>query len=129
MSDSNGFPRGWKFHSDSGDADGEIFLGRFTGVIEQGETKDYGAKPVARFIHEETGEERSIWLFTQVILDKMVKLAPETGELVEIKYLGKKKSKSSTRTYANYSVTAPEREVKNMSWAELGTPEYEDEDE
>lgn len=63
MSDSD-YPAAWKFHSDNGECDGPVFVGRFTGVIEVG-TTSYGESPVARFIHEETGEEKSIWLFVQ----------------------------------------------------------------
>lgn len=128
MTDSTGFPRSWKFHSTDGDADGATFLGRFTGVIEQGETRDYGAKPVARFVHEETGEEISIWLFHQALLDRLAKLAPEKDELVQIDYLGKVKSKTSTRSYQNFRVTAPERPVQTLSWGALAATEDEEDD-
>lgn len=130
MSDS-GYPRAWKFHSDdaSKPADGPVFEGRFTGVIEEGQTQDYGAKPVARFIQEGTGEEISIWLFAQALLDRMAKLAPEKDELVRIEYLGKKKSTKSTRSYQNFKVTAPERPQANLSWASLGAPVEEEDDE
>lgn len=130
MSDT-GYPRPWKFHSDdpSVPVDGPVFRGRFTGVIEQGETKDYGAKPVARFIEEDTDEEISIWLFAQALLDRMAKLAPEKDELVVIEYLGKKKSKTSTRSYQNFRVTAPERPQVSLSWASLGANDLEEDDE
>lgn len=130
MAENNGFPRAWRFHSDDASvpADGEVFLGRFTGVIEQGETRDYGSKPVARFLHEETGEEISIWLFQQALLDRMAKLAPEKDELVKVEYLGKVKSKTSSRSYRNFRVTAPERPVQTMTWGALAATE-EDEEE
>lgn len=130
MADNSGYPRPWKFHSDDPDspADGTTFVGRFTGVIEAGETRDYGSKPVARFIQEDTGEEISIWLFAQALLDRMSKLAPEKDELVQIEYLGKKKSKTSTRSYQNFRVTAPERPVQTMTWGALAASEDEDEE-
>lgn len=131
MAENADFPRPWRFHSDdaSSPADGATFLGRFTGVIEEGLTRDYGAKPVARFVEEGTGEEISIWLFAQALLDRMVKLAPEKDELVEIKYLGKKKSKTSTRSYQNFQVTAPERQKADLSWASLGASDVEEDEE
>lgn len=120
MSDNTGFPRAWRFYSDSGDADGAVFEGRFTGVIELGSTKDYGDKPVARFTHEGSGEEISIWLFQQALQDRLAKIAPKEGELVRIEHLGKKKSTTSSRSYQAFRVTAPERPVVALSWAELG---------
>lgn len=127
MSDSVDFPRAWKFHSDEGDADGAVFLGRFTGVIEAGETA-YGTKPVARFVEEETGEEISIWLFNQALLDQLSKLAPEKDELVKIEWHGKKTSKTSGRKYQSFKASAPERPVQALSWAALGAVEEEEEE-
>lgn len=131
MAESTGYPRPWKFHSDdpSVPADGPVFEGRFTGVIEAGETRDYGAKPVARFIQEDSGEEISIWLFAQALLDRMSKLAPEKDELVRIEYLGKKKSKTSTRSYQNFRVTAPERPTVGLTWGALAANDVEEDDE
>lgn len=128
MSDSVDFPRAWKFHSDEGDADGAVFVGRFTGIIEAGETA-YGTKPVARFVEEETGEEISIWLFNQALLDQLSKLAPEKDELVKIEWHGKKTSKTSGRKYQSFKASAPERPVQALSWAALGAPEEEEEDD
>lgn len=127
MSDSVDFPRAWKFHSDEGDADGAVFLGRFTGVLEQGETS-YGAKPVARFVEEESGEEVSIWLFNQSLLDQLSKLAPEVDELVKIEWHGKKRSKSTGRNYQSFKATAPERQVQALSWGSLAVVDEETED-
>jgi hypothetical protein len=125
-----GFPRPWKFHSDdpSAPADGASFRGRFTGVIEAGETS-YGSKPVARFIEEDSGEEISIWLFNQALLDQLSKLAPEKGELVVIDYHGKKKSKTSSHSYQSFKATAPERPVQALSWGSLAVTEEEDEED
>lgn len=130
MSDEAAFPRDWRFASDDPNrpADGATFLGRFTGVIEVGQSA-YGEKPVARFIEESTGEERSIWLFQQALLDQLSKIAPEKGELVEINYLGKQKSKTSKYSYQRFKVTAPERPAVALTWAALGTPEEEVEEE
>jgi hypothetical protein len=127
MSDSVDFPRAWRFHSDDGDADGATFEGRFTGIIEQGETS-YGTKPVARFVEEATGEEVSIWLFNQSLLDQLSKLSPEKDELVKIDWYGKKTSKTTGRKYQSFKATAPERPVVQLSWAALGTVEEEEED-
>lgn len=128
MSDSVDFPRAWRFHSDEGDADGATFLGRFTGVIESGETA-YGTKPVARFVGEASGEEISIWLFNQALLDQLSKLAPEKNELVKIDYHGRKTSKTSGRKYQSFKASAPERPVQVLSWAALGAVEEEEDDE
>ena len=128
MSDSVDFPRPWKFHSDEGDADGATFLGRFTGLIESGETA-YGTKPVARFVHEESGEEVSIWLFNQSLLDQLSKLEPEKDELVKIDYHGRKTSKTSGRKYQSFKASAPDRPVQQLTWASLGTHEEETEEE
>lgn len=126
MSESVDFPRAWKFHSDEGDADGAVFVGRFTGIIEAGETA-YGTKPVARFVEEASGEEVSIWLFNQSLLDQLSRLAPEKDELVEIAWHGKKTSKTTGRKYQSFKASAPERQAVALSWASLGTPEEEEE--
>lgn len=122
------FPKAWVFKSDDGTADGPVFLGRFTGVIEQGETS-YGPAPVARFIHEATGEERSIWLFNQSLKDQLSKLRPDKDELVQIEYLGKKKSKTSKFSYQSFKATAPERPVVQLTWGDLTVADEEPEDE
>lgn len=127
MADSVEYPRAWVFHSDEGKADGASFVGRFTGAIEAGETS-YGTKPVARFVHEETGEEFSIWLFNQALLDQLAKLAPEAGELVKIDYHGRKTSKTSGRRYQSFKASAPERPTAALSWAALGAVEEEDDE-
>jgi len=119
MSESADYPRTWYFHKDDGTADGPVFLGRFTGVIETGETA-YGPKPVARFVHEDSGEEVSIWLMNQSLLDQVKKLRPEKDELVEITWLGKKKSKTSKFSYQAFKATAPERPVVPLTWDSLG---------
>ena len=126
MSNSD-YPRAWRFHSDNDDADGPVFRGRFTGVIEMGQTQSYGDKPVARFIQEETGEEVSIWLFHKALTEKLSKLRPEKDELIEITWKGKKKSKGG-HPYHVFSVTAPERPVVAVSWDDLGTPDEEEEE-
>lgn len=128
MSDSVEFPAPWRFKSDDGDADGTVFLGRFTGVIEQGETS-YGPSPVARFIHEETGQEYSVWLFNQSLRDQLSKLRPEKDELVKIEYLGKKKSKTSKFSYQSFRASAPERPVVALTWESLGVVEEEEDDD
>lgn len=129
MSDLVEYPKSWRFHADDGTADGAVFTGRFTGVIEQGESS-YGPKPIARFIEEVSGEERSIWLFQQSLLDQLTKLAPEKGELVEISWHGKKKSKSSKYSYHSFKAVAPERPVIQLSWGDLATaPDEDDEPE
>lgn len=129
MADSVDFPRPWKFHSDDPavPADGPSFRGRFTGVIEAGETS-YGPKPVARFVEEDSGEEISIWLFNQALLDQLSKLAPEKDELVVIDYHGKKTSKTSGRKYQSFKATAPERPVQALSWGALAVTEEDEED-
>lgn len=129
MSDTVDFPRPWKFHSDdpASPADGATFRGRFTGVIEAGETA-YGSKPVARFIEEETGEEISIWLFNQALLDQLSRLAPEKDELVQVDYHGRKTSKTSGRKYQSFKASAPERPVQALSWGSLAVNEEEDDE-
>lgn len=127
MSESTDFPRAWRFHSDEGDADGPVFEGRFTGVIEMGLTQSYGEKPVARFIEEGSGEEVSIWLFAYSLQDQLKKLKPEKDELVRIEWRGKKKAKTPPyRNYHAFKATAPERPVKEVSWADLGSADDEE---
>lgn len=127
MSDSVDFPRAWRFHSDAGDADGPVFEGRFTGVIESA-TTSYGDKPVARFVEESTGEEVSIWLFNQSLLDQLTKAAPAVDELTRIEWHGKKKSKSTGRPYQSFKVTCPDRPQVALSWANLAINDEEEED-
>jgi len=122
------FPRSWRFHSDEGDADGAVFQGRFTGIIEMAETA-YGSKPVAQFVEEATGDTVSIWLFNQSLQDQLSKVAPEANELVKIEWHGKKTSKSSGRKYQSFKASAPERPILAVSWASLGTPEDEADEE
>lgn len=126
----NGYPRSWRFHTDdpSKPADGDTFRGRFTGVIELAPSQN-GDTPVARFIDEETEEEVSIWMFNLALKDQLAKLAPEVGELVEIKYFGKKKSATSGRNYKSFKATAPERVVPTLSWGALATVEEEEDED
>lgn len=128
MSESTEFPRAWRFHSDAGDADGPVFEGRFTGVIEMGQSS-YGESPVARFVQEGTGEEISVWLFNQALRDRLIKSAPEKGELTRIEYKGKKKSKTSKFSYQVFTVTMPERPQVELSWSALGSPDVDEEEE
>jgi hypothetical protein len=128
LSESVDYPKSWFFHSDNGDADGPVFRGRFTGVIEEGQSA-YGPKPVARFVEEASGEERSIWLMNQSLQDQLIKLRPEKDELVEITYLGKKKSKTSKFSYQSFKAVAPERPQVALTWDALGTVDVEEEDD
>jgi len=127
MVDSVEFPRAWRFFNDDGEADGPTFIGRFTGIIEEGETS-YGTKPVARFVHEDSGEEISVWLFNQALLDQLSRLAPEKDELVKIDYHGKKTSKTSGRKYQSFKASAPERPVVQLSWGSLAVMDEEEEE-
>ena len=125
MSDSTDFPAAWRFKSDDGDADGPVFLGRFTGVLETAPSS-YGDVPVARFIHADSGQEYSIWIFNKSLQDQLSKLRPEVDELVKIEYLGKKISKSSKFSYQSFRASAPERPVVPLTWDSLGAVEEEE---
>lgn len=128
MSDSAEFPRAWRFSGDGDDVDGPVFLGRFTGEISQGKTS-YGDTHIARFVEEATGDEISVWMFNQSLLNNLVELKPDKGELVEITWYGKKKSKSTGRTYQSFKVIAPERPVPVLNWGDLAPIEDEDAEE
>lgn len=66
---------------------------------EEGQTA-YGRQVIA-VIRPPGGEERSIWLLHAVLRGEFAKLRPRPGELLLIRYLGKKQGGDGT-SYASY---------------------------
>lgn len=103
------YPASWDFR------ERPRFQGVFTGRIDTVPT-GHGHTPVAYFLWENDQgelEERSIWLGSKPLLEKLSQLAPVKGERTVIKFLGERYSRNDT-TYQTYSVRCPDREVNEV---------------
>ena len=105
---SEDFPDNWIF-----DEHGETVAGTFV-RFERGQTKSYGAKPIA--VLEVDGVERSLWLNTAVLVGKFrdeLQQRPERelrpGERVVVKRLEKKTAGDGVTSYWNFRVLFPDR--------------------
>jgi hypothetical protein len=94
--------------------DDPILVGTFV-RLERGNTA-YGSCFIA-VLKTEDGTERSVWLIHAVLRNELTRFRPQPGELVAIKYLGKK-TNSSGHPYVAYKV-AVERDSTPINWAAL----------
>jgi hypothetical protein len=102
------FPRWWSWDDpEDGDSVAGTFVRAGKGFTEQGE------RTFITILVDD--EERTVWLFNDVLANafsREVYRRPDkqlhVGELIEIDRLGERQSKSSSRTYRNYSVRFPQ---------------------
>lgn len=95
-------------------AAGDTIAGEFV-RLDTG-TTSYGEQTIA-VLREQNGVERSVWLLHAVLRNELAKLRPKPGELVLIRYDGKKDSAAGTR-YAAYRVEV-DREQAPTDWDAL----------
>ena len=85
--------------------------------LEQGTTAFGPARIVV--IRTKDGAERSIWLFHTVLRNEFSRVRPRVGELVAIRYLGKKQG-AQGQAYEAYRVVA-QRDEGAPDWDALGS--------
>jgi len=107
------FPRSWV----PSESDPSI-VGEFR-RLEQGTTA-YGPARIV-VIRTKDGAERSIWLFHAVLKNEFSRVRPKVGELVAIRYLGKKQG-AAGQSYEAYRVIA-QRDEGAPDWDALDSPE------
>lgn len=75
---------------------------------------EYGPVPIA--VLEDGGKEYGVWMFHAVLRNQFAQVKPRVGELVGVKYLGKKMG-ASGRQYANYVVKRiPDASAEAFDW-------------
>jgi hypothetical protein len=93
--------------------DGDEIVGTFRRVT-RGPDKGYGRPYIA--ILDTAGGPRSVWLLGQVLLDAFKEVRPSPGELVLVRYLGKRTS-ASDREYKAWKVVVDRDET--VDWDRL----------
>jgi hypothetical protein len=101
------FPRSWV----PSEADPSI-VGEFL-RLEQGTTA-YGPARIV-VLKTKDGSERSVWLFHTVLRNEFARVRPKVGELVAVRYLGKKQG-AQGQAYESYRV---------VSQRDEGAPEWD----
>lgn len=108
------YPPNWIF-----DDDGDEVAGTFV-AFDEGQTRDYGLKPI--LILDGAGaleERRTVWLFGILPgqfakeLERRGASDLTVGESIVITRLGEKVSESTGRTYTDYRVLFPDRPRKS----------------
>jgi len=89
MDDFEDWPPSWKPDV------GEALVGNVISY-DRGFTQ-YGDVRTVIIKDEETGERKSLWLNTKVLLDLFNRLKPKPGERIGLKYLGKEETKGYHR--------------------------------
>lgn len=113
---SQDFPKSWV----PSEADPSI-VGEFR-RLEQGTTA-YGPARIV-VLRTKDGAERSVWLFHAVLKNEFSRVRPKVGELVAIRYLGKKQG-AAGQSYEAYKVVA-QRDEGAPDWDALDS---EDDDQ
>lgn len=85
--------------------------------FDRGKTA-YGEQVIA-VLRTPEGVERSVWLLHAVLRQEFAKLQPELGELVLIRYEGKREPEGDGSSYQHYRLEV-EREDGPIDWSELG---------
>jgi len=80
-------------------------------------TTSYGEQVIA-VLRTPAGVERSVWLLHAVLRGEFAKLRPRPGELVLVRYEGKRKS-AAGNSYASYRVEV-DRDEPAPDWNALG---------
>jgi hypothetical protein len=91
-----------------------LLVGTFV-RLDRGTTA-YGPTFIA-VLRSEDDVEHAVWLIHAVLRNELKRLRPQPGELVAIRYLGKRRS-ANGHPYASYRV-AVDRESSPIDWAAL----------
>ena len=87
--------------------------GRWSG-LEVAST-DYGPQKIV-VIDPGDGNLRSIWLLHDALLSQFMKLKPQPGDVVAIRYLGKQLAAASGRSYHAYTVSSDREQLPQFQW-------------
>lgn len=109
---SRDFPQPWVAENPDDEIAGELLR------YERGNTRSYGEKWIA-VLRTPEGEERSVWLLHTVLNNQFARLKPKVGELVLIRYQGKREGAGGS-TYDDYRVEIDRGEDMAPDWSELG---------
>jgi hypothetical protein len=105
------FPEAW-----IPEREGDEFVGVFR-RLDRGHTS-YGPCAIAVFAEDGTGADRAVWLIHTVLRNELRRVRPEPGELVCIRYLGKRQPVGGGPAYDSYRVVV-DREGGGLSWDDL----------
>jgi hypothetical protein len=77
---------------------------------------EYGPVPIV-VLERQDGSECGVWLFHAVLRNQFAQQAPKVGEMVGIRFLGKRRG-ASGREYSNYRVAVVRNtESKDFDWS------------
>lgn len=107
------FPEAW-----IPEGEGDELIGYFQ-RIDYGNTS-YGRCPIAVFADPTTGTERAVWLLHTVLRNELIRVRPAAGELVAIRYLGRREPTGGGQAYESYRVVV-DRPASAVSWDDLAT--------
>lgn len=104
---------------------GDTIYGTFL-RLEEGPSQYAGPTPIVVIAEKDTdGVERSIWLFGNVIRTQFLKARPQPGEMIAVRFLGKRKAKNpqpgTSGEYNDWKVAVdrPAAQVK-VDWGTVG---------
>jgi hypothetical protein len=107
-------PRTWDWRED-----GEHVSGLFV-RFDEAPTRGYGYKAI--LILDVDGEQRTVWLFHEALLNQLREEITrrgaddlEAGEQIDVFRVGDKVSESSGRTYTDYKAVFPDRPKRSGS--------------
>ena len=95
---------------------GDEIIGTFVRV-SVGHTA-FGPSPIV-VLTDEDGVEKSVWLLHTVLRNQMNRLRPALGELVGIRYLGKREPVGGGSEYDDYRVVVDRDSLGIVNWDEL----------
>jgi hypothetical protein len=121
-------PQGWRWDDDGPE---------FAGIFERWEIAKgagYEGRDVAlAMFRDRAGKEWAVWCFHGILVDELLKVNPQAGELVFISYLGKQEPQGRGAAYHAYRVAVDRIVAGGASLAEVArvagveAPEYPDE--
>ncbi len=98
--------------------EGQSFIGTYL-RLEQGYA-EYRGPVWVMVLADEGGEERSLWLLHQALLNSLKRLRPKPGDRVGVKNLGKRKSQAGTN-YNDWRVVVD----RSASWDDVSPQDGE----
>jgi len=107
-----GFPASWQ-----PEEVGDELLGVVRRVVLAAPTRQYGTAAVVE-LETEVGARYSVWLFHKVLRQAFIRERVQLGELVLIRWLGKKTPEGGGNSYDNYEVVVDRPEA-------TGSPDWD----
>lgn len=109
-----GYPDGWRFNAETPE-----IIGVFR-RLEEGYTRQYGACPIMILAELRSKTEWSVWLFHAVLRNQLARMKPEPGEVVAVRWLGKRKPESGGNEYDDYRVVVNRGQAGAVDWSKIG---------